>query len=70
VTIYRLITHGTIEEEMVQLHKDKRHLATDLLAGTNIKGKLKRSRFISAAVAVKMCSDCKTPQKGCIQLFP
>ncbi|MHB2018359.1 MAG: SNF2-related protein [Candidatus Xenobia bacterium] len=34
VTIYRLIARGTIEEQIVQLHRDKRRLAESLLEGT------------------------------------
>ncbi len=33
VTIYRLITEGTIEEKILALHESKRQLADDLLAG-------------------------------------
>ncbi|MBP6604020.1 MAG: SWF/SNF helicase family protein, partial [Verrucomicrobiales bacterium] len=34
VTIYRLITKGTIEEKIVSLHHQKRELAESLLAGS------------------------------------
>jgi SNF2 family DNA or RNA helicase len=40
VTVYRLITQGTIEEQIVQLHADKRELADSLLAGTETSGRL------------------------------
>jgi SNF2 family DNA or RNA helicase len=40
VTIYRLVTQGTIEEKIVNLHKQKRDLADSLLEGTDIAGKL------------------------------
>ncbi len=33
VTVYRLITKGTIEEQIVELHKQKRELADNLLEG-------------------------------------
>ncbi len=33
VTIYRLVTEGTIEEKILGLHATKRQLADDLLAG-------------------------------------
>ncbi|MBC8069489.1 MAG: DEAD/DEAH box helicase [Deltaproteobacteria bacterium] len=33
VTIYRLVTEGTIEEKILALHESKRELADDLLAG-------------------------------------
>ena len=35
VTIYRLVTEGTIEEKIVKLHDQKRDLADSLLSGTN-----------------------------------
>ena len=35
VTIYRLITTGTIEEKIVDLHHRKRELADSILAGTD-----------------------------------
>ena len=35
VTVYRLVTKGTIEEKIVALHHEKRDLASSLLAGTD-----------------------------------
>ncbi|MEO1181848.1 MAG: helicase-related protein, partial [Cyanobacteria bacterium J06636_28] len=40
VTIYRLVTKGTIEEKIVELHNKKRDLADSLLEGSDISGKL------------------------------
>ena len=40
VTIYRLITQNTIEEKIVALHKQKRDLADNLLAGNEASAKL------------------------------
>lgn len=40
VTIYRLITSRTIEEKIVELHHRKRDLATGLLEGTDITGRI------------------------------
>ncbi len=40
VTIYRLITKGTIEEKIVALHRDKRELAENLLKGTEVSTKV------------------------------
>jgi SNF2 family DNA or RNA helicase len=40
VTIYRMITEGTIEEKIVKLHGDKRDLADSLLDGTSSANKL------------------------------
>jgi SNF2 family DNA or RNA helicase len=33
VTVYRLITKGTVEERIVELHQDKRALADSILDG-------------------------------------
>jgi superfamily II DNA or RNA helicase len=33
VTVYRLVTAGSIEERIVELHRDKRHLADGILEG-------------------------------------
>lgn len=40
VTIYRLVTEGTIEEKIVQLHGEKRDLADSLLEGTESSAKM------------------------------
>ncbi len=40
VTVYRLIMKDTIEEKILKLHADKRHLAEELLAEQGISGKL------------------------------
>ena len=40
VTIYRLLTEGTIEEQIVDLHRRKRELAEQLLAGSDAAGRL------------------------------
>jgi SNF2 family DNA or RNA helicase len=40
VTVYRLVTKGTIEEKIVQLHQQKRELAESLLDGSDISGKM------------------------------
>lgn len=47
VTIYRLIMEGTIEEKMLKLHDSKRGLATDLLEGTNLSGKLTNEELLA-----------------------
>jgi SNF2 family DNA or RNA helicase len=36
VTVYRLVTEGTVEEKIVQLHAEKRDLADSLLAGSDV----------------------------------
>ena len=40
VTIYRLVTQGTIEEKIVELHSRKRDLADSLLEGTDTTGRI------------------------------
>ena len=40
VTIYRLVTTGTIEEQIIELHRSKRELADRLLEGADAPAKL------------------------------
>lgn len=40
VTVYRLVTQGTIEEKIVNLHQQKRDLASSLLDGSDLSGKI------------------------------
>ncbi len=40
VTVYRLITAGTIEEKIVRLHEHKRDLADSLLSGADVSARL------------------------------
>lgn len=40
VTVYRVVTEGTIEEKILELHQDKRDLAGSLLEGTDISAKI------------------------------
>jgi hypothetical protein len=40
VTVYRFVTEGTIEEKIVQLHQEKRHLADTLLHGADTAAKI------------------------------
>ncbi len=46
VNVYRLVTRGTIEEKIVDLHHTKRDLADSLLSGTNISAKLSTDDLI------------------------
>ena len=46
VTIYRFITLGTIEEKIVELHKNKRDLADSLLEGSNSSGSLSAEELL------------------------
>lgn len=40
VTVYRLIAHGTIEEQILAMHTDKRALFAGILEGTNVAARL------------------------------
>ena len=46
VTIYRLVTQGTIEEQIVDLHHRKRDLADQLLDGTDASGRLSADELL------------------------
>lgn len=46
VTIYRLVTRGTIEEKIVELHQNKRGLADSLLEGADVTGKLSADELL------------------------
>ncbi|GAB6058333.1 DEAD/DEAH box helicase [Desulfonatronum parangueonense] len=47
VTIYRLVTKGTIEEKILDLHRHKRDLATSLLEGTDSGAKLSLEEMLA-----------------------
>jgi SNF2 family DNA or RNA helicase len=46
VTIYRLVAQGTIEEKIVDLHHQKRDLASSLLEGTDMSGKVSTAQLL------------------------
>jgi SNF2 family DNA or RNA helicase len=46
VTVYRLISKGTIEEKILALHADKRDLADDLLTGLEGSGALELDELV------------------------
>ena len=46
VTIYRLVAEGTIEEQIVDLHRHKRHLAEQLLEGTDAAARLSTKELV------------------------
>ena len=46
VTIYRLVAKGTIEEQIVDLHRRKRDLADRLLEGADAPGRLDAGELI------------------------
>ncbi len=47
VTIYRLIVADTIEEQIVELHQQKRDLADSLLEGTDVSGKITTDELLA-----------------------
>ncbi len=46
VTVYRLVTKGAIEEQILKLHKSKRKLADNLLDGTDTTGKMNATELL------------------------
>ncbi|WP_462323746.1 helicase-related protein [Desulfoplanes sp.] len=46
VTVYRLVVGDSIEEQIVALHKEKRDLATSILAGTDASGKVSADKLL------------------------
>src|SRR5574344_1053169 len=47
VTVYRLISKGTIEEKIIQLHQTKKDLADALLDGSDMTQKMNREELLS-----------------------
>ena len=47
VTIYRLVMEDSIEEKIVDLHRTKRDLADNLLAGTDMTGKMSAEELLA-----------------------
>ncbi len=47
VTIYRLITRGTVEEKIVHMHRRKRNLADSLLTGSDLSGKMSAKELLA-----------------------
>jgi len=45
VTVYRLIAEGTVEQQILSLHAQKRELVDDLLAGTDSAGRLSSAQL-------------------------
>ena len=46
VTVYRLVTKDTIEEKIIQLHREKRDLADSLLEGADMSGKVSAEELL------------------------
>lgn len=47
VTIYRLVTRGTIEEQILKLHEEKRALVASLLAGSDAAARLSTDELLA-----------------------
>ena len=47
VTIYRLVTNGTVEEKIIELHRSKRELVDSLLDGADISGKMSADALLT-----------------------
>jgi SNF2 family DNA or RNA helicase len=47
VTVYRMLTRGTIEQRIVELHRRKRDLADQLLAGTEAVGSMSAAELVA-----------------------
>jgi len=46
VTVYRLVTRGTIEEKIIALHRKKRDLADSLLDGSDMAGRVSAEELL------------------------
>ncbi|MCA2976852.1 MAG: DEAD/DEAH box helicase [Myxococcaceae bacterium] len=51
VTVYRLIAEGTVEQQILALHHDKRELADALLEGTDVAGALTAAQLMALLAA-------------------
>jgi SNF2 family DNA or RNA helicase len=51
VTVYRLIMKNSIEEKIIALHKTKKDLASDLLSGSDMSGKLSEKELVALITA-------------------
>jgi SNF2 family DNA or RNA helicase len=52
VTVYRLIARGTIEEQIIRLHGDKRALVAGVLDGTDVAARLTTKDLLALLAAV------------------
>jgi superfamily II DNA or RNA helicase len=60
VTIYRLVTLGTIEEQMLQLHESKRALVGQLLEGKDVAAKVSTQELL-AMLSRRLTSPIEGP---------
>ena len=54
VTVYRLVMKDSIEEQIVNLHKEKRELAESLLTGSEAIGKISASELLALLQGAKI----------------
>jgi len=63
VTVYRLVSRGTIEERVLELHAEKRALVGAVLAGKDRAGKLSTQdllKLLSAPAATQLPGEAET----------
>jgi SNF2 family DNA or RNA helicase len=63
VTVYRLVSRGTIEERVLELHEDKRALVGAVLAGKDRAGKLSTEQLLqllSTPAAAEQAGEADT----------
>jgi hypothetical protein len=53
VTVYRLIARGTIEEQILSMHKDKRALVAGILDGTDVAARLSTKDLLALLAAAR-----------------
>ena len=67
VTVYRMLTTGTIEEAILALHKDKRELVAGILEGTEVAGRLSTNELAAllstSATADEEATNTETPEE-------
>ena len=51
VTVYRLIAHGTIEQQILKMHADKRALVAGILEGTGAAARLSTGDLLALLAA-------------------
>ena len=61
VTVYRFVSAGTIEEQILRLHAEKRDLADQILEGTNAGGRLSVEEVVGLLTAPPEPSESRGP---------
>ena len=47
VTVYRMVVKNSIEQQIINLHKEKRELAQNMLSGSDMSGKISAEDLLS-----------------------